>query len=153
MVNGPFKVDIRNGDLEELGGKKIIGLFSDQLGPNAQTRLDNDKLELKKYTKSSATPRRIRDRREDCVKIICAQWGPRGGKPKMGSDFLPEYAGIQDYDCHGFQCTTDKIGGNYFDETGRDSVRQLPGTSMRNSETLILPMRTSIFRSNKEKTT
>ena len=46
-VDGPFKVDIRNGDLERLQKVKIIGRFSDGLSPNAQLRLDNDKLELK----------------------------------------------------------------------------------------------------------
>lgn len=40
-VDGPFKVDIRSGDLEELERVKIIGIFSDGLGPNAQSRFDN----------------------------------------------------------------------------------------------------------------
>ena len=34
MANRPFKVDIRNGDLEGLERMKIIGSFSDGLGPN-----------------------------------------------------------------------------------------------------------------------
>lgn len=53
MVNGPFKVDIRNGDLEGLERVKIIGLFNDEMGLNAQARLDKDKLDLKEYTKEA----------------------------------------------------------------------------------------------------
>ena len=63
MANGPFKVIIRNGDLEGLERVKIIGLFSDGLGPNAQTRLDKDKLELKEYTKEAV-------RHRDGLKIV-----------------------------------------------------------------------------------
>ena len=53
MTNGPFKVDIRNGDLEGLERVKTIGLFSNGLAPNTQVRLDKDKLELKEYTKET----------------------------------------------------------------------------------------------------
>ena len=57
MVNGPFKVDIRNGDLEGLERVKIIGLFNDEMGLNAQARLDKDKLDLKEYTKEAVRHR------------------------------------------------------------------------------------------------
>lgn len=63
MANGPFKVDIRNGDLEGLERVKIIGLFNDRLGPNTQARLDKDKLELKEYIKEAV-------RHQDGLKIV-----------------------------------------------------------------------------------
>ena len=71
MANGPFKVDIRNGDLEELERVKIIGLFNDGVGPNAQARLDKDKLDLKEYTKEAV---RHRDGLEIVEKIASKQF-------------------------------------------------------------------------------
>lgn len=56
-ADGPFKVDICNSDLKGLERVKIIGFFSDGLSPNAQSRLDNDKLELKEYTKEAVRHR------------------------------------------------------------------------------------------------
>jgi hypothetical protein len=50
-ADDPFKVDICNGDLEGLERVKISGFFSNRLGPNAQSRLENEKLKLKEYTK------------------------------------------------------------------------------------------------------
>lgn len=46
-----FKVDIRNGNLEGLEKMKVIGNLNNKMGPNAQAMLDNEKLELKEYTK------------------------------------------------------------------------------------------------------
>ena len=67
MADMPFKVDIRNGNLEGLERVKIIGLFNDGLGPNAQMRFDKDKLELKDYTKEAV---RHRDGLEIIEKIV-----------------------------------------------------------------------------------
>ena len=50
-ADSPFKVDILNKDLERLERVKIIGLFSDVLGPHVYKRLEMTKLELKEYTK------------------------------------------------------------------------------------------------------
>ena len=54
---GLFKVDIRSGDLEGLERVKIIGLFSDVIGPNVQKQLDITKLELKDYIKEAVCHR------------------------------------------------------------------------------------------------
>lgn len=62
-ADGPFKKNIRNGDLEGLERVKIIGMFSDGLNPNAQSRLDNDKLELKEYTEEAV-------RHQDILEIV-----------------------------------------------------------------------------------
>ena len=75
MVDGPFKVDIHNGDLEGLERVKTIGLFSDGLGPNAQVRLDKDKLELKEYTKEAVMHR---DGLEIVEKIASKQFAHDG---------------------------------------------------------------------------
>ena len=56
-------MDVRNGDLEGLERVKIIGLFSNSLGPNAQSRLDNEKLEVKEYTNEAV-------RRQDELEIV-----------------------------------------------------------------------------------
>ena len=56
-VDGPFKMDIRNGNLEGLERVKVIGLFSDVLGPEAQKQLEMAKLELKEYTKEAVRHR------------------------------------------------------------------------------------------------
>ena len=58
-ADGPFKVDIRIADLEGLERVQIISIFSDRLGPNAQSRLDNEKLKLKKYTNEAVRHRNI----------------------------------------------------------------------------------------------
>lgn len=52
-ADGPLKVDIRNRELEGLERVKIIGLFNNGLGPNAQSRLNNEKIELKECTKEA----------------------------------------------------------------------------------------------------
>jgi hypothetical protein len=44
-ADGQFKVDIRNGDLEGLERIKVIGVFSDVLGPHAQKQLELAKLD------------------------------------------------------------------------------------------------------------
>ena len=56
-AEGQFKVDIRSGDLEGLERVKIIGLFSDVLGPHSQKRLEMAKLELKEYRKEAVRHR------------------------------------------------------------------------------------------------
>ena len=66
---GLFKVDIRSGDLETLKRVKIIGLFSDVIGPNAQKQVDIAKSELKEYTKEAV---RHRDGLE-CVEKIATK--------------------------------------------------------------------------------
>lgn len=48
-----FKVDIRNGDLEDLENIKIIDNLNNGMDPNTQPMLDNEKLELKEYTKEA----------------------------------------------------------------------------------------------------
>lgn len=79
--NGPFKVDIRNWDLEGLERVKIIGIFSNGLGPNAQLRLDNEKLELKEYTKKAI---RHRDGLEIVEKIALKQFALDGAHTAGG---------------------------------------------------------------------
>ena len=56
-AEGQFKVDIRSGYLEGLEKVKIIGLFSDVLGPHSQKRLEMAKLELKEYRKEAVRHR------------------------------------------------------------------------------------------------
>ena len=74
-ADGPFKVDIRNGDLERLERMKILDIFNDGLGRNAQSRLDNEKLELKEYTKEAV---RYRDRLKIIEKITSKQFAHNG---------------------------------------------------------------------------
>ena len=74
-ADGPFKVDIRNGDLERLERMKILDIFNDGLGRNAQSRLDNEKLELKEYTKEAV---RYRDRLKIVEKIASKQFAHNG---------------------------------------------------------------------------
>ena len=71
MECGLFKVDIRSGDLEALKRVKIIGLFSDVIGPNAQKQVDIAKSELKEYTKEAV---RHRDGLECVEKIATKQF-------------------------------------------------------------------------------
>ena len=68
---GLFKVDIRSGDLERLERVKIIGLFSDVIGPNVQKQLDIAKLKLKEYIKEAV---RHRDGLECFEKIATKQF-------------------------------------------------------------------------------
>ena len=70
-VDGPFKVDIRSGNREGLEQVKIIGLFSDVLGPHAQKMLEMVKLELKEYIKEAV---RHRDGLERVEKITMKQF-------------------------------------------------------------------------------
>ena len=72
---GLFKVDIRSGDLEGLEQVKIIGLFSDVIGPNAQKQLHIAKLELKEYTKEAV---HHRDGQECVEKITTKQFAHSG---------------------------------------------------------------------------
>ena len=78
---GLFKVDIRSGDLEALKQVKIIGLFSDVIGPNAQKQLDIAKLKLKEYTKEAV---RHRDGLE-CVEKIATKKFAHSGTHAAGS--------------------------------------------------------------------
>ena len=114
---GIFNVDIRNGDLEGLERVKIIGLFSDVIGPNAQKQLDIAKLELKEYTKEAVRHRMdwnaLRRSRRNNSHI--AELMRR--KPKVDLNHESEYAGVQDYDRRGVQCITGKIGSNNLDAT------------------------------------
>ena len=115
-ADGPFKVDIRNGDLEGFERVKIIGLFGVVLDPHAQKRFDMAKFELKEYMKKAV---RHRDGLEIVEKISSKHFAhnnTRRGKSKMDSDGEPKYARIQDDDRRGIQRTTGKIGSNYLDE-------------------------------------
>ena len=75
MADGPFKVDIRNGDLEGLERVKFIGLFNDVRGPQAQKQLEIAKLELKEYTKEAV---RHRDGLEIVENIASKQFAHSG---------------------------------------------------------------------------
>jgi hypothetical protein len=74
-ADGPFKVDIRNGELEGLKRVKVIGLFNDVQGPQAQKQLDIAKLELKEYTKEVV---RHRDGLEIVENIASKQFAHSG---------------------------------------------------------------------------
>ena len=74
-ADGPFKVDICNGDLEGLERVKIIGLFNDVLGLQAQKQLELAKLELKEYTKEAV---RHRDGLEFVENIVSKQFTHSG---------------------------------------------------------------------------
>jgi hypothetical protein len=94
-ADGQFKVDIRNGNLEELERVKIIGLFSDVLGTYAQKQLEMVKLELKAYRKEAV---HHRDGLEIVENIVSKQFAHSGAHTaesrkwiRTASLSMPEY--------------------------------------------------------------
>lgn len=75
--NGGWAIQSGHPQLRSRGARKIkiICMFSDGLSPNAQSRLNNDKLELKEYTKEAI---RHRDGLEIVKKIVSKQFAHNG---------------------------------------------------------------------------
>ena len=118
---GLFKVNIRSGNLEGLERVKIIDLFNDVIGPNAQKQLDIANLKLKEYIKEAV---HHRDGLECVEKIATKQFAYNGthaaGSRKWirtASLSMPEY---KTKNCCGVQRITGKIGSNNLDEMWRN---------------------------------
>ena len=87
-ADGPFKVDIRNGDLEGLEKVKVIGMFNDVLGLQAKKQLEMTKLKLKEYTNEAV---RHRDRLKIVENIASKQFTHSKKWIRTASLSIPEY--------------------------------------------------------------
>ena len=97
-AEGLFKVNIHNGNLEGLEKVKIINNLNIGMDMNSQTMLDNEKLELKEYTKEAV---RYRDGLEIVEKIASKQFTHDGAHTARNRQWIqtsclsmPEYKTI-----------------------------------------------------------